>query len=77
MLVNETGMGRVHRLWISGDKAGQQDIFVDELPGTPTTFALMVSIPSGLPCPHCGPVLIAGWITPPACTAVIPAGSIA
>ena len=35
VLVNETGMGRVHRLWISGDKAGQRDIFVDELPGTP------------------------------------------
>ena len=35
VLVNETGMGRIHRLWISGDRAGQQDIFVDELPGTP------------------------------------------
>ena len=35
VLVNETGMGRVHRLWISGVKAGQRDIFVDELPGTP------------------------------------------
>ena len=35
VLVNETGMGRVHRLWLSGDKAGHRDIFVDELPGTP------------------------------------------
>ena len=35
VLVNETGMGRVHRLWLKGDKAGQRDIFVDELPGTP------------------------------------------
>ena len=35
VLVNETGMGRVHRLWLQGDKAGERDIFVDELPGTP------------------------------------------
>jgi hypothetical protein len=35
VLVNETGMGRVHRLWLKGDKAGQRDIFVDALPGTP------------------------------------------
>ena len=35
VLVNETGMGRVHRLWLQGDQAGERDIFVDELPGTP------------------------------------------
>ena len=35
VLVNETGMGRVHRLWLKGEKAGQQDVFIDELPGTP------------------------------------------
>jgi len=35
VLVNETGMGRVHRLWLKGKKAGQQDVFIDELPGTP------------------------------------------
>jgi len=35
VLVNETGMGRVHRLWLKGDKAGERDIFVDNLPGTP------------------------------------------
>ena len=35
VLVNETGMGRVHRLWLQGDHAGERDIFVDELPGTP------------------------------------------
>ena len=35
VLVNETGMGRVHRLWLKGNKAGQRDIFIDELPGTP------------------------------------------
>ena len=35
VLVNETGMGRVHRLWLKGEKTGQQDVFIDELPGTP------------------------------------------
>ncbi len=35
VLVNETGMGRVHRLWLEGERAGQQDVFIDELPGTP------------------------------------------
>ncbi len=35
VLVNETGMGRVHRLWLKGEKAGKRDIFTDELPGTP------------------------------------------
>ena len=35
VLINETGMGRVHRLWLKGKKAGQQDVFIDELPGTP------------------------------------------
>ena len=35
VLVNETGMGRVHRLWLKGERAGQQDVLIDELPGTP------------------------------------------
>lgn len=35
VLVNETGLGRVHRYWLSGDKAGSSDIFVEFLPGTP------------------------------------------
>jgi hypothetical protein len=35
VLVNETGMGRVHRLWLRGARAGERDIFVDALPGTP------------------------------------------
>jgi len=35
VLVNETGMGRVHRLWLKGERAGQRDVFIDELPGTP------------------------------------------
>ena len=35
VLVNETGLGRVHRLWLKGERAGQQDLFIEELPGTP------------------------------------------
>ena len=35
VLVNETGMGRVHRLWLRGARAGEREIFVDALPGTP------------------------------------------
>lgn len=35
VLVNETGMGRVHRLWIKGERAGERELFVDALPGTP------------------------------------------
>jgi sugar lactone lactonase YvrE len=35
VLVNETGMGRVHRLWLKGARAGEQEVFVDALPGTP------------------------------------------
>ena len=35
VLVNETGLGRVHRLWLRGERAGQQELFIDELPGTP------------------------------------------
>ena len=35
VLVNETGMGRVHRPWLKGERSGERDIFVDALPGTP------------------------------------------
>ena len=35
VLVNETGMGRVHRLWLEGAQAGESEVFVDALPGTP------------------------------------------
>lgn len=35
VLVNETGTYRVTRYWLSGDKAGQHDIFIDNLPGFP------------------------------------------
>ena len=35
VLVAETGMYRVRRLWLTGPKAGQSDIFIDNLPGFP------------------------------------------
>jgi len=35
VLVNETGRYRVRRLWLSGAKKGQSDIFIDNLPGFP------------------------------------------
>lgn len=35
VLVNETWAYRIRRFWLSGDKAGSNDIFVAELPGFP------------------------------------------
>jgi hypothetical protein len=35
VLAVETGMYRVQRFWLSGPKAGQSDIFIDNLPGFP------------------------------------------
>ncbi|MEM1120937.1 MAG: SMP-30/gluconolactonase/LRE family protein [Bacteroidota bacterium] len=35
VLVNETGKYRTHRYWLTGPKAGQSDIFIDNLPGFP------------------------------------------
>lgn len=35
LLVNETMRYRITRYWLSGDKAGQTDIFIDNLPGFP------------------------------------------
>jgi sugar lactone lactonase YvrE len=35
VLVTETGSYRVLRYWLTGDKAGQSDIFIDRLPGFP------------------------------------------
>lgn len=34
-LVVETGAYRVHRVWLSGPKQGQSDIFIENLPGFP------------------------------------------
>ena len=35
VLVNDTGAYRVRRYWLKGEKAGQSDIFIDNLPGFP------------------------------------------
>lgn len=35
VLVNETGTGLIHRLWLRGDRAGQRELFHAGLPGTP------------------------------------------
>ncbi|SDD32588.1 SMP-30/gluconolactonase/LRE family protein [Ruegeria marina] len=35
LLINETGRARVHRLWLTGAKAGQTEVFLDNLPGYP------------------------------------------
>jgi hypothetical protein len=35
LLVVETGSYRVHRVWLSGPKQGQSEIFIDNLPGFP------------------------------------------
>ena len=35
VLVNETGAYRIKRYWLTGEKAGQTDIFIDNLPGFP------------------------------------------
>ena len=32
VLVNETVTGRVHRLWLKGERAGESEIFIDEIP---------------------------------------------
>ncbi|MBT8767206.1 SMP-30/gluconolactonase/LRE family protein [Metapseudomonas boanensis] len=35
VLVNETYRYRITRFWLSGEKAGTQDVFIDNLPGLP------------------------------------------
>ncbi|HET6861723.1 MAG TPA: SMP-30/gluconolactonase/LRE family protein, partial [Pyrinomonadaceae bacterium] len=35
VLVNETGMYRVLRFWLRGEKAGRSEVFIDNLPGFP------------------------------------------
>jgi sugar lactone lactonase YvrE len=39
VFVAETGRYRIHRHWLSGDRAGQTDIFVDNLPGFPDNLS--------------------------------------
>ena len=35
LLIAETGRARIHRLWLTGDRAGAQEVFLDNLPGYP------------------------------------------
>ncbi|MFT3838737.1 MAG: SMP-30/gluconolactonase/LRE family protein [Myxococcaceae bacterium] len=35
LLVNETGGNRIWRIWLTGAKSGQRDVFLDALPGFP------------------------------------------
>ncbi|WP_027461186.1 SMP-30/gluconolactonase/LRE family protein [Deinococcus murrayi] len=35
LLVTETGGARVHRLWLTGERAGRLEVFADSLPGYP------------------------------------------
>ncbi|MBF7073080.1 strictosidine synthase family protein [Glaciecola sp. MH2013] len=35
VLINETGRSRIHRYWLSGDKKGSSDIFIENLPAMP------------------------------------------
>ncbi len=35
VLVDETGKYRIHRVWLSGPRQGQSEIFIDNLPGFP------------------------------------------
>ncbi|MCZ2860393.1 SMP-30/gluconolactonase/LRE family protein [Blastococcus sp. VKM Ac-2987] len=38
--VAETGAARVHRVWLTGARAGTAEVFVDDLPGHPDNIAL-------------------------------------
>jgi hypothetical protein len=38
--VAETGTGRLHRVWLTGDRAGRSALFVDGLDGYPDNIAL-------------------------------------
>ncbi|RBY90417.1 SMP-30/gluconolactonase/LRE family protein [Blastococcus sp. TBT05-19] len=38
--VAETGASRVRRVWLTGERAGEAEVFVDDLPGHPDNIAL-------------------------------------
>jgi len=40
VLVNETGLYRIRRYWLTGAKAGSADIFIDNLPGFPDNLSV-------------------------------------
>jgi Strictosidine synthase/Adipocyte plasma membrane-associated protein-like, N-terminal len=39
VLVNETGAYRITRYWLKGARAGQHDVFIDNLPGLPDNLS--------------------------------------
>jgi sugar lactone lactonase YvrE len=39
VLINETMAGRVHRLWLTGPRAGSREIFIEGLPGVPDNLS--------------------------------------
>ena len=39
VLINETGNGRIHRLWLKGNRKGQRDLFFDGLPAFPDNLS--------------------------------------
>ncbi|WP_290558905.1 SMP-30/gluconolactonase/LRE family protein [Aestuariivita sp.] len=41
LLIAETGRARIHRLWLSGARAGEQEILLDNLPGYPDNIEAM------------------------------------
>ena len=53
VLVNETGMGRVHRLWLKGEKPASEMSLSMSYRARRTTSVLTARTPFGLPCPHC------------------------
>lgn len=40
VLVAQTGLGCINRLWLTGNKAGQQDMFATNMPGLPDNLSL-------------------------------------
>jgi sugar lactone lactonase YvrE len=40
VLVAETGLARINRLWLTGEKAGQSELFVTEMPGLPDNLTI-------------------------------------
>lgn len=37
--VAETGAGRIHRVWLTGPRAGDSDVLIDDLPGMPDNLS--------------------------------------
>ena len=40
VLVAQTGRGCINRVWLTGDKAGETDLFVADMPGLPDNLAI-------------------------------------